>query len=112
MTQSDMLPGEPHGVNAVANAIRAAFTFGEAATLAGLSGSSRAGWDCPSCSGSTTINERVDHRGGRCGACGWGFDVINLVRFAHGLTFLQALTKMQDHLSAQLKDVKTGDLFP
>lgn len=110
MTQSDLIPGEPDTISAITNDMKAAYTFGDAATLAGLGGSSGEGWDCPCCSSHRTLKERRDHKGAKCTVCATGFDVIEVVMRGHALSFLDALSKMQEALAA-LKDNKTGDLF-
>ena len=105
--------GEGH-LRARIRAVKAALCFGECAQAAGLTGASRAGWDCPVCDGEKTVQERPDHQGGRCAACETGFDGIKLVGHARGLGFLQALALLErtaKDKAARKAGRRSGDLF-
>lgn len=60
--------------------VRTRVGFAEAAQALSLSGSAKAGFDCPACGGGRTIGVRADNRGGRCKLddCRKGFSVVEL----------------------------------
>lgn len=90
-----MMPGESRpDLRARLDAAYAALTFGEVAVAVGLKGRSRDGWECPACVTDGSLQERSDHRGGRCRMddCGRGFDLAGLVMTARGISVLQAAT--------------------
>lgn len=97
---------------AAARVVKTRLLFGEAAHALGLNGSSRVGWSCPHCHAPEgSVKETGDHKGGRCRACGEGFDVIALVRAREGVGFARAVAWCED-LVEQLADRDgTGDLF-
>lgn len=74
------------------DAVKAQLTFGEVAVAVGLKGRSRDGWECPACVSDGTLQERSDHKGGRCTMddCGQGFDLPGLVMTARGISVVQA----------------------
>lgn len=95
-------------------AVKDALCFGECAQAAGLAGSSRVGWDCPACGGEKTVRERPDHQGGRCSACGAGFDTIEIGWRGQGLGFLQGLALLERVVkdkAARKAGRGSGDLF-
>lgn len=95
------------------DAIKDRLVFGEVAAEQGLSGSSRAGWDCPACYGERTLKERRDEQGSRCDACGNGYDIISLVMVSRQESFLSSLLILER--LADKKDAAAatgaGDLF-
>lgn len=95
------------------DAIKARLVFGEVALEMGLSGSSRAGWDCPACCGERTLKERPDHQGGRCAACDTGQDIIGLVMAVQHESFLSSLLILERLADKKEAAAATGagDLF-
>lgn len=93
--------------------IKGRLVFGEVAGELGLSGSSRKGWDCPACCAQHTVKERADHQGGRCGACGEGFDIVSVVMKLRGESFLSALLHLERQADKKEAAAATGsgDLF-
>lgn len=66
-------------------ALKACLSFGEVAAWLGLKGASPAGWQCPTCLAPACLKERADHQGGKCTACGKGYDILTLVCVARGV---------------------------
>lgn len=61
-------------------ALKGDLCFGEAAQALGVRGSSGRGWQCGVCHAPEAVQERVDGQGGRCRACGKGYDVLTLAQ--------------------------------
>ncbi len=91
-------------------AVKATLGFGDVAAELGVPGSSREGWDCPSCGGPGTLKERPDHKGGRCRACDKGFDILGLVMDVESVGHGAGLRRLQD-LASETPDPGSGDLF-
>lgn len=91
--------------------VKDALTLGDVAGTM-VQGSSAAGWDCPCCCGERTVKERKDAKGGRCNACGKGFDVLGFCMAKRGETALEALgslEKIADAKGSEIVDAR--DLF-
>lgn len=84
--------------------VKQALDFGDVAGRM-VQGSSPAGWDCPRCSGERTVKERPDAKGGRCKACGKGYDTLGFTMEKRGETALQALVTLE-----RIADDKGGDV--
>lgn len=84
--------------------------FGDVADALGLSGSSRAGWDCPACGAPRGVKERRDRRGARCRSCDRGYDLLGLTTVAETLTAMQGLARLEE-IAAALNGSDTDDLF-
>jgi DNA-directed RNA polymerase subunit RPC12/RpoP len=98
--------GRPSAVPHTRDKLKSALKFGEVASDLGLAGSSRRGWDCPSCGAEFAVRETENHRGGRCKSCGEGFDIINLVRETEDLGFEAALKRLSSILDEKSKPKK------
>lgn len=97
--------------------LKAALDFGDVAAGLGLSGSSRHGWDCPACGGEQSVKERQrDRQGGRCTACGTGYDILGLVMRAEdveifaGLKRLEAILEERDAAGSPPADLFGGSI--
>ncbi|RAN30651.1 hypothetical protein [Hyphomonas pacifica] len=92
-----------------AERLQESLVFGEVAQELGLSGSSRAGWDCPACQCAATVRERSDHMGARCthAACGKGFSFVGLVMAAEHKPAMDALRWLEDFV--ERRDAGGGD---
>ena len=91
--------------------VKDALNFGDVAGRM-VQGSSAAGWDCPCCCGERTVKERRDAKGGRCNACGKGFDVLGFCMAKRGEAALQALVTLEGIVDAKGGEVVDArDLF-
>jgi phage/plasmid primase-like uncharacterized protein len=98
---------------------QAAVTFGEVAWALGLPGSSRAGWNCPRCSGQNTLLEDTATGTGTCVAdgCKAKPGKLFLVMAVRGVSFLDAIAWLETYTAhakrpAFQPDLKAAQNFP
>ena len=84
-------------------AIQLRLHFGDAATLAGLEGSSRDGWDCPSCEGHSSVVEAAGNKSATCGICDEYFSMTDIVQSACGWDYGQAVAMLDEVLTEKSK---------
>lgn len=110
-----MFRGEPiarASLDDLREALNEGMVFGEAASFAGLNGSSPSGWDCPACDTVSALKEAHAHKGARCEMCGTGFDMIGVVMTSRSLSARATAIALVDHMQARdARCIETADLF-
>lgn len=96
-------------------AVKEAVSFSEAADLLELGVTIPAQGqiircDCPHCKAARGIAIREDDKGGRCTACGKGFDIVGLAVETKGCSFSEAL-KLLEGLAVPVADAAQGSLL-